>query len=80
MLDLNLAAVEGLMPDLTILLEIGADDAVARMGGERDRIEREDDGFHAPGRGRISSSSPSAIPTGTSCSTARASRMSWPRC
>jgi len=46
-LDLNLAAVEGLMPDLTILLEISADDAVARMGGERDRIEREDDGFHA---------------------------------
>jgi dTMP kinase len=46
-LDLNLAAVEGLMPDLTILLEIDPDDAVARMGGERDRIEREDDGFHA---------------------------------
>jgi len=46
-LDLNLAAVGGLMPDRTILLEIGADGAVARMGGERDRIEREDDGFHA---------------------------------
>ena len=46
-LELNLAAVEGLMPDRTILLEIGADDAVGRMGGERDRIEREDDGFHA---------------------------------
>jgi dTMP kinase len=45
-LDLNLAAVGGLMPDHTILLEIGADEAVARMGGERDRIEREDDGFH----------------------------------
>ena len=46
-LELNLAAVGGLMPDRTILLEIGADDAVARMGGDRDRIEREDDGFHA---------------------------------
>jgi dTMP kinase len=46
-LDLNLAAVEGLMPDLTILLEIDADAALGRMGGERDRIEREDDGFHA---------------------------------
>jgi dTMP kinase len=46
-LDLNLAAVDGLMPDLTILLEIDADDAVGRMAGERDRIEREDDGFHA---------------------------------
>jgi dTMP kinase len=44
-LDLNLAAVGGLMPDRTILIEIQA--AVARMGDERDRIEREDDGFHA---------------------------------
>ena len=46
-LELNLAAVEGLMPDRTILLEIRADDAVGRMGGERDRIEREEDDFHA---------------------------------
>ena len=46
-LELNLAAVGGLMPDRTILLEIGAGDAVARMSGDRDRIERETDGFHA---------------------------------
>ncbi len=46
-LDLNLAAVGGLMPDRTILLEIGADSAFARLGGERDRIEREDGDFHA---------------------------------
>jgi dTMP kinase len=46
-LDLNLAAVEGLLPDRTILLEIGPADAAARVGGDRDRIEREDDGFHA---------------------------------
>jgi len=48
-LELNLAAVEGLMPDRTILLEIGSGDAVARVDGDgsRDRIEREDDGFHA---------------------------------
>ena len=52
-LELNLAAVEGLMPDRTILLEIGADDAVGRMGGERDRIEREDDGFHARVAARV---------------------------
>ena len=38
-LDLNLAAVGGLMPDRTILLEIGADDAAARMG-ERARPDR----------------------------------------
>lgn len=44
-LELNLAAVGGLMPDLTVLLEIGVADAAARIGGERDRIEREDDGF-----------------------------------
>ena len=46
-LDLNLAAVGGLMPDHTILLEIGPGGAVARMSDERDRIEREDDDFHA---------------------------------
>jgi dTMP kinase len=44
-LELNLAAVGGLMPDLTVLLEIGTEDAAARMGDERDRIEREDDGY-----------------------------------
>ncbi len=44
-LELNLAAVGGLMPDLTVLLELGVADAAARIGGERDRIEREDDGF-----------------------------------
>jgi dTMP kinase len=46
-LELNLAAVEGLMPDITILLEIGVADAAARMGAELDRLEREDDGFRA---------------------------------
>jgi dTMP kinase len=46
-LELNLAAVGGLMPDHTILIEIESRSAVARMSEERDRIEREDDGFHA---------------------------------
>jgi dTMP kinase len=46
-LELNLAAVGGLMPDRTILMEIDAGSAILRMSGERDRIEREDDGFHA---------------------------------
>lgn len=46
-LELNLAAVEGLMPDVTVLLEIGVADAAARMGAELDRIEREDDGFRS---------------------------------
>jgi dTMP kinase len=46
-LELNLAAVGGLMPDRTILIDVESGRAVARMGEERDRIEREDDGFHA---------------------------------
>jgi len=45
-LELNLAAVGGLMPDRTILIDIESGRAVARMSEERDRIEREDDGFH----------------------------------
>jgi dTMP kinase len=44
-LALNLAAVDNLMPDRTFLLELGVRDAAARVGEERDRIEREDDGF-----------------------------------
>lgn len=46
-LELNLAAVGGLMPDRTILIDIDSGRAVTRMSEERDRIEREDDGFHA---------------------------------
>lgn len=46
-LELNLAAVGGFMPDRTILMEIDPGTAILRMSGERDRIEREDDGFHA---------------------------------
>ena len=46
-LELNLAVVEGLMPDRTFLLEIGVADAAARMGDTLDRIEREDEGFRA---------------------------------
>jgi dTMP kinase len=46
-LELNLAAVGGLMPDRTFLLELDPAGVAARVGGERDRLEREDDGFHA---------------------------------
>jgi dTMP kinase len=46
-LDLNLNAVGGLLPDRTILLEIGVGAAAARMGGDLDRIEREGDDFRA---------------------------------
>jgi dTMP kinase len=50
-LELNLAAVGGLMPDHTILIDIESKSAVARMSEDRDRIEREDDGFHARAAG-----------------------------
>ncbi len=39
-LGLNLTAVGGLMPDLTFLVEIDIDTALARVGAEGDRIER----------------------------------------
>ncbi len=44
-LDLNLAAVGGLLPDVTFLLLVDPTVAAARVGAERDRIEREDDSF-----------------------------------
>jgi len=46
-LELNLAVVEGLMPERTILLEIDVAGAAGRMGSDLDRIEREDEGFRA---------------------------------
>jgi len=40
-LDLNLAAVQGLMPDRTFLLLLDPDDARSRIRGAHDRLERE---------------------------------------
>jgi dTMP kinase len=45
-LDLNLAAVEGLLPDRTFLLLLDPAEVSARVGGEHDRLEREDEAFH----------------------------------
>ena len=39
-LALNLTAVGGLLPDLTFLVEIDVDAALARIGDKGDRIER----------------------------------------
>jgi dTMP kinase len=39
-LELNLRAVEGLLPDRTFLVELDAATALARVGGKGDRIER----------------------------------------
>jgi dTMP kinase len=44
-LELNLAAVRGVMPDRTFLLLLDPVSAAARTGVEPDRIEREDDAF-----------------------------------
>jgi dTMP kinase len=46
-LELNLDAVEGLLPDRTFLLVLEHDDALARVGGSPDRIEAEGADFHA---------------------------------
>jgi dTMP kinase len=40
-LELNLTVVAGLLPDRTVLVEIDAETAEARIGGTRDRIERD---------------------------------------
>jgi dTMP kinase len=45
-LDVNRAAVDGVMPDRTILLELPAGEAAARRVGEPDRIEAEAAPFH----------------------------------
>lgn len=44
--DLSLWATQGLLPDLTVLLDVTADQGRARRGGVHDRLEREDDTFH----------------------------------
>src|SRR5262249_47844825 len=44
-LALNLPAIHERLPDRTFLLELDAGEAAGRMGGNRDRIELEDDGF-----------------------------------
>ena len=46
-LELNLAAVQGVMPDRTFLLLVNRARAAKRTGRNRDRIEREDDDFRA---------------------------------
>jgi len=45
-LDLNLAAVGGLLPDRTFLLQLDPADLPNRLLREHDRLEREDQAFH----------------------------------
>ena len=46
-LELNLAAVGGLLPDRTFLLELDPDEVPARIQRHFDRLEREGDDFRA---------------------------------
>jgi dTMP kinase len=46
-LELNLAAVGGLLPDLTFLLMLDPGELVARVPRDHDRLERESGDFHA---------------------------------
>ncbi len=45
-LELNLAAVGGLMPDRTFLLLLDATQVAQRVGDQHDRLERENEEFH----------------------------------
>ena len=45
-LQLNLLAVGGVVPDRTFVLAVDADRSLGRVGERPDRIEREDAGFH----------------------------------
>jgi dTMP kinase len=46
-LEVNLDAVGGLLPDRTFLLALDSETASARVGDSPDRIEREEPGFRA---------------------------------
>jgi len=46
-LELNLHAVRGVLPDRTFLLLVDPSESARRVGGDGDRIEREDDAFRA---------------------------------
>ena len=46
-LDLNLAAVGGLLPDRTFLLALDVTEIGSRLDREHDRLERESEAFHA---------------------------------
>jgi dTMP kinase len=46
-LDLNLVAVGGLMPERTFLLALDVAELAGRLSGDHDRLEREPGDFHA---------------------------------
>jgi dTMP kinase len=58
---INRWAMDGGLPDLVIVLRIPVEEALRRLGRERDRLEREDEDFHrrvADGFERLASEDP----------------------
>ncbi len=45
--EVGRVATGGLMPDLTLVLDLPAEEAAARLGGQLDRMEQQGDDFHA---------------------------------
>jgi dTMP kinase len=43
---INRWAMDGRLPDLVVLLRIPVEEAMRRLGRDRDRLEREDEAFH----------------------------------
>lgn len=63
-LEVNLLATGGLLPDRTFVLAVDAGSSLARVGAEPDRIEREDASFHervAAGYERLASLFPERV-------------------
>jgi dTMP kinase len=57
----NRWAMAGRSPDLVVLLRLGVDESLRRLGAERDRLEREDLDFHrrvADGFDRLAAADP----------------------
>jgi len=44
--DLNMWAVDGLVPDLTVIVDVSAQEGRRRRGAVHDRLESEEDAFH----------------------------------
>jgi dTMP kinase len=58
---INRWAMDGRLPDLVVLLRVPVEEAMRRLGRDRDRLEREDDDFHrrvAGGFDRLASDDP----------------------
>ena len=71
-LELNLLATSGLLPDRTFLILLPPAEAAARRSGEPDRIERGGRGLRRGGRPRLPRDRRASSPSGSSWSTARA--------